>query len=180
MEGQVCLFSSNRRCDCTNWPPVSPDHARPESSRMWRTCWNSKAQNYGRNVGRWLLQCGCQRQLCVSACAGADNYSGWTTLVSQRRSLEVIKQTPLSHIFSSVPLMYKAPSFLPFCLSLSGTFSRIFTDMISNQSVGIFNNTKLIKLIHTTERWCLRATNARKKSAPQQPTLLETLRKCEK
>lgn len=29
MEGQLCLFSSNRRSDRSNWPPVSPDHARP-------------------------------------------------------------------------------------------------------------------------------------------------------
>lgn len=67
------------------------------------------------------------------------------------------------------PLMSKASSFLLFCLSVSGTLC-----------VGNFSITKLIKLIRTTERRCLQATNAKTESAPQQPTLLETLRKCEK
>lgn len=109
MEGQVCLFSSNRQWDCSNRPSVSPNHARPGTSRTWRTCWNSQAWYYSKNVGRWLIQYGCVRysSVCPHALVLINTHSGWITL-----SVGIDGYILLFLIFSSVPLMYNACSFL--------------------------------------------------------------------
>lgn len=102
MEGQVCLFNCNRQWERSNQLPVSPGHVRPETSRTWRTCWNSQNQYYSRNVGRWLFtQCGGVRHgsVCLHALVLINSHSGWIApSIDTRRSPQVIKQAPLPQI----------------------------------------------------------------------------------
>lgn len=110
MEGQVCPFSGNRERECSNQSPVSPNHARPETSRTWRTCWNSQAQHYSRNVGWWLLQYGCVRHSSVRlhALVLINTLPGWHSAWAQTGLLRVMKH---SHIhFSSLDVQCFFPS----------------------------------------------------------------------
>lgn len=120
MEGQVCLFNCNRQWEHSNQLPVSPGHVRPETSRTWRTCWNSQNQYYSRNVGRWLFtQCSGVRHgsVCLHALVLINSHSGWITpSIDTRRSPEVIKQAPLPQILPLAPCFFFY-FYLPFSLS---------------------------------------------------------------
>lgn len=107
MKGHVCLFNSNRHWECSNKPPVSPNHACPETSRTWRMCWNSQNRHYSRNVGWWLLQYGCvgHSSVCLHALVLINTHSGCVTLsVGTYRSPQVMKSIPLfsDMVFSSL------------------------------------------------------------------------------
>lgn len=113
MEGQVCLFSSNSGIALNG--PVSPSHACPESIGTWQTCWSSQTQDYSRNVGRWLSQCGFVRRSSVwpHALVLINTHPGWITLSQGTAGLS--------------PVMKKTvPTFFPpavLSLLLSVTFS---------------------------------------------------------
>lgn len=119
MEGQVCLFSSNRQWECSNQSPVSPNHARPETSRTWQTCWNSQNRHYSRNVG----QCGCVRHSSVRLHA---------LVLINTHSLSVgtdellpSHETPIHFSFLNVQCFFLSVTFIQ--SSIKGGLHRLYT-----------------------------------------------------